>query len=107
MTREEAYKGGQKLQTYKVSHDGPDVVSTWEIWHVFDVCDRHVLDFGVSPLGFLRKSLWGFLEEQIQLALALHFFPPGPLPVLFLGPGCGTCICRGPALGWGFPGWSC
>ena len=25
------------------------------------------------PLGFLRKSLWGFPEEQIQLALAASF----------------------------------
>ena len=30
-----------------------------------------ILEF--FPLGFHRKSLWGFLEEQIQLALAALF----------------------------------
>ena len=30
-----------------------------------------ILEF--SPLGFLRKSLWGFPEEQIQLVLAASF----------------------------------
>ena len=50
----------------KISHDGPHVVSTWEIWHVltFVIVMFRILEF--FPLGFLRKSLWGILEEQIN-----------------------------------------
>ena len=44
----------------KVVHDGPHVVSAWEVWHVLDVVDRHVPYFGIFPSGFPKEVLVGF-----------------------------------------------